>query len=114
MTVEIDTARAELAAAAAALGRADAALEGLVHRSANTPFTAPPPAAAATQHRREHRMGRVPKIDADPELCSFVAARVDHHTFQEIADAVAQHFGPERRVGRSAIHYWWQRNRDHG
>ena len=108
MTAELDVARAELAAAAAALARADAALERIVDGALNTPF--PTPTEAATEHRREHRMGRVPKIDADPELRAFVAARVERHTFQEVADAVAAAFPPERRVGRSAIHAWWRRN----
>ncbi len=96
---------------AAALARADAAVERIVHEASNTPFTTPLPTAAATEHRREHRMGRVSKIDADPELRAFVAARVDHHTFVEMADAVAAAFPPERRIGKSAIHAWWQRNR---
>ena len=107
MTAELDAVRAELAAAAAALAPADAAVERIVHEASNTPFTTPLPTAAATEHRREHRMGRVPKIDADPELRAFVAARVDRHTFQEVADA----FPPERRVGCSAIHPWWRRDR---
>jgi len=32
-------------------------------------------------------------------------------TFVQIAEAVADHFPPARRVGKSAIHAWWQRNK---
>lgn len=106
MTAESDAVRAELAAATA-LAPAEATLERIVHAALNTPFPTPTEA----KHRREHRMGRVPRIDADPELRTFVAARVDRRTFQEMADAVAAAFPPERRAGRSAIHAWWRRNR---
>lgn len=110
MTAESDAVRAELAAATA-LAPAEATLERIVHAALNTPFPTPTEATAEAKHRREHRMGRVPRIDADPELRTFVAARVDRRTFQEMADAVAAAFPPERRAGRSAIHAWWRRNR---
>ena len=46
------------------------------------------------------RPGRPPKIDNDPALLAFAAAR--------IAEDVARHFPPERRAGKSAIHQWWR------
>lgn len=63
----------------------------------------------ATDHRREHRSGRPPKIDTDPELAAFIRARIDRLTFEEIAAQVAAHFPPARRVGKSTIHAWWKR-----
>jgi hypothetical protein len=49
--------------------------------------------------------------DADPELAAFIRARIDRMTFHQLAAAVAAHFPPVRRVGKSAIHSWWQRQR---
>lgn len=63
-----------------------------------------------TDHRKEHRSGKVAKLDVDPEVRSFVLARLDRMTFQAIADEVADHFPKTRRVGKSAIHSWWRRN----
>lgn len=63
-----------------------------------------------TEHRRAHRMGRVPKIDSDPELQAFITTRLDRLTFEGIASDVAHHFPPGRRVGKSAIHAWWKRS----
>ncbi|TYB81482.1 hypothetical protein [Maritimibacter fusiformis] len=67
------------------------------------------PLPPATDHRREHRSGRPPKIDTDPELAAFIRARIDRLTFEEIAAQVAAHFPPDRRVGKSTIHAWWKR-----
>lgn len=71
------------------------------------PADAPPP----SEHRRTHKPGRPPKIASDPELQAFIAARIDRMTFVQIAREVASAFPPARRVGKSAIHAWWQRNR---
>jgi len=62
-----------------------------------------------TDHRRAHRMGRVPKIERDPELQAFILARVDRLTFTQLAKEVAEHFPSERQVKKSAIHQWWSR-----
>lgn len=97
-----DAARAA-SEAAAALGRLSAALrEGL-----ETPSR---PAPNAARHRAEHRPGRPGKIESDRELREFVAARIDHMGFPELAEAVAAHFPPERRVSSSSIHRWWVRS----
>ena len=63
------------------------------------------------EHCCEHRSGRAPKIDTDPVLQTFIEARIDRRTFAEIAADVAAQFPPERRVGKSAIHAWWQGSR---
>lgn len=62
-------------------------------------------------HRNEHRMGRVPKIDTDPELRAFLIARIDRLTYEQIAQEVAEHFPEPRRVGKSAIHAWFKKRR---
>lgn len=64
-----------------------------------------------TEHRKEHRMGRVPKIDTDPELQAFLIARIDRLTYAQIAREVAEHFPEPRRVGKSAIHAWFKKRR---
>lgn len=65
----------------------------------------------ATEHRRRHRPGRPAKIETDPELKAFIIARIDRMAFEQVASDVATHFPKERRVGKSAIHDWWQKNR---
>ncbi|MBF9050535.1 hypothetical protein GTA62_15260 [Roseobacter sp. HKCCD9010] len=62
-----------------------------------------------TEHRKEHRMGRAPKIDCDPELQAFLIARIDRLTYAQIAQKVAEHFPEPRRVGKSAIHAWFKK-----
>ncbi|MFT4013034.1 MAG: hypothetical protein QM682_06460 [Paracoccus sp. (in: a-proteobacteria)] len=64
-----------------------------------------------TEHRREHRAGRVPKIDTDPELPAFILARLDRLTYRQIAAAIAAHFPPERHVHPTTVHRWAQRHR---
>lgn len=64
-----------------------------------------------TEHRREHRMGRVPKIDSDPELQAFITARLDRLTYQQIATDIAAHFSPDRRVHPATVHRWAQRRK---
>ena len=64
-----------------------------------------------TEHRKEHRMGRVPKIEADPELRAFLIARIDRLTYEQMAKDVKEHFPVQRRVGKSAIHAWFNNQR---
>jgi hypothetical protein len=99
---------AELNAAAAELERA---LEEPLKPPLKTPSKPPEPPAstAAAEHRRQHRTGFPARLDADPELAAFVAARLDHMTYEAVAQAVAEHFPPARRVRRSAIHRWWSK-----
>ncbi|MDF0602319.1 hypothetical protein P1J78_16390 [Psychromarinibacter sp. C21-152] len=101
-----------LQAARAAHSRARAAFERAVKQVVEDPVDAvfncdAPP----SDHRRNHRPGRPAKIDSDRELQAFIRARIDRLTFVEIAEEVAETFPPERRVGKSAIHAWWQRIR---
>lgn len=62
-----------------------------------------------TEHRREHRMGRVPKIDADPDLKAFILARIDRLTYTQMEKEIAVHFPRPRRVSKSTIHHWASR-----
>ncbi len=43
----------------------------------------------------------------DYSVQSFVEARLDTHTFADIAKEVAETFPPERPASRSSIHRWW-------
>ena len=64
----------------------------------------------AGQHRRAHRPGSLSRIESDPELRTFILARLDRLTFdQVIADVVAA-FPPDRRTSRSALNRWWHRH----
>jgi len=72
----------------------------------NTRFNAPFDSA---EHVRQHRPGRPSKIDTDADLHAFIVARIDTTTFVALAKEIADTFSPDRRVSKSAIHSWWQR-----
>lgn len=61
------------------------------------------------EHRKEHRPGRVAKLDADPTLRAFVLSRLERLTFEQIARDVEQHFPAGKRVGKSAIQAWYRK-----
>ncbi len=106
----ISAALAELKAAHAAQDRAITRLEMALQQAVQQRLQhLPASEALPTDHRRAHRPGVQRKIDADPELQTFIRARIDRLTFVEIADDIAAHFPPARRVRRSAIHAWWKR-----
>lgn len=67
--------------------------------------------APVTEHRRLHRSGCPPKIDQDPALQTFILARLDRLTYQEIADEIAAAFPEDRRVSKSTVHAWHKRRR---
>lgn len=75
-------------------------------KATQTPFE---PISNAALHLRHHRPGRPSKIDNDLELRAFIMARIDTTTFPALERAFSEHFPPERRVGKSTIHKWWQR-----
>ena len=105
-------ARAALRAAADNLDALEGVLQEALEEGVEGAVEAlPDPTAPPTEHRRAHRPGKPRKLDADAELQAFVRARIDRMTFDEIAAAVADHFPPDRRVAKSAIHDWWKRNR---
>lgn len=64
-----------------------------------------------TEHRREHRMGPVPKIDSGPELQTFILARIDRMTYAQLAQDAVEHFPEPRRAAKSTIYNWIKRQR---
>jgi len=101
---------AEAKAAQAALDRAITALQEAFQRAVQGGLNAlPTKIPTPSEHRREHRPGRAPKIESDPDLQAFILARIERMTFTEFAADVANHFPEARRVGKSAIHDWWRK-----
>ena len=70
------------------------------------------PSGSVCAHRRAHRTGRPPRIESDPDLRAFVDARLDTHTFVGLAAEVARLFPAERRVGKSALHAYFHRQKN--
>lgn len=105
-----DGTLAQARAAHRLLTDASAAMEGRVN-TISTGAKCPVKVDVEATHRREHRMGRPAKIDADSELQAFVTARLDTLTFDQIAIEVVAHFAPPRRASRSSILRWWQKTR---
>lgn len=106
----LSAALAELQASKTALARSQAFLEQAIEEAIQHGIHALPAATApACEHRRKHRPGKPAKIDSDPELQTFILARLDRMTFTQIADEVRAHFPEARRVGKSSIHAWWQK-----
>lgn len=104
-------ARAALDAASASLDALERVLQSALEDGIEGGIEAlPEPVAPPSEHLRHHRPGKPRKLDTDAELRAFVRARLDRMTFEEIAEAIAAHFPPERRVRRSAIHAWWKRS----
>ncbi len=107
---DIEVALADIRVFKGMLTRLESTLESLRETALQDRLSQLPPCdVPVTEHRREHRSGRAPKIPNDPELQAFILARIDRLTFEGIAHDVAGHFPPARRVGRSAIHDWWKR-----
>lgn len=106
----MSAALAELKAGEQAIARARTRLELAFEAAVEGGVQALPlPTAPVSDHRKEHRPGPPPKIEGDPELQAFIAARVDRLTFHQIAAEVAAHFPKTRQVGKSAIYEWWKR-----
>lgn len=107
---------AQLAAAALAdLDRARDAVARIAEDAKGqfkVPFKAPsnPPASLA-EWRAAHRSGTPSRLDTDAELRAFVLARIDTQTYDQIVQAVASAFPPERRVSRSTLSRWFRRQR---
>lgn len=58
--------------------------------------------------RARHLRGSPPRILADPELRTFIDARLPAMTFDQLAAVVRTAFGPARAPSRSAIHRYWK------
>ena len=112
---DLDIAFAELATIRASASRLEGALERLRAADLTRQVADLPPCdVPVTEHRRLHRPGIQPRIDADPVLAAFILARIDRLTYKQIAEEVAAHFPPDRRVRHSAIHAWATRRRRGG
>jgi hypothetical protein len=61
--------------------------------------------------RHPRGVGRVSRIDLDPELRDFVEDRLGRLTLDELAEACGERFGPERSPSWSAIQRYAQRRR---
>jgi len=61
----------------------------------------------AAEHRRRHLRGVPHKVLRDPEVAAFVEGALASMTFQAIADACIERFGPGRAPGKSAVHRYW-------
>lgn len=108
----ISAALTELNASHAAQDRAIARLETALQQALQQGLQhLPASEALPTEHRRAHRPGFPRRIDADLELQIFIRARIDRLTFAQIADDIAAHFPPARRVRSTAIHSWWKREK---
>lgn len=106
----MSAALAEIKAGEQALARGIARLELALKAAVEHGVQGlPSPTAPVSDHRREHRPGKPRIIPNDPDLQAIIRARTDRMTFAEIAADVAQHFPPERRVGKSAIHDWFRK-----
>ena len=108
----IDMAIVEIGIASAALDRLGRALTDLRQAQLDSRLSSLPPCdVPVTEHRREYRAGRVPKIDADPALPAFILARLDRLTYHQIAVDIAAHFLPAHHIHPATIHRWAQRHR---
>ena len=96
--------------AIAGLDAARVALTGLataLERGVQCPIKG---ASNATTWRAAHRPGRPSRIESDPELRAFIAARIDRLTFEEVIAEVSANFPPERQTSCSALHRRWHRH----
>ncbi len=98
-----------LQADARALADTADALQTALQQGVQGPFNGVFNAPSNGITRLSHRS----KIEADPELQSFIRARIITQTFSAVTAAVAAHFPPDRRVGMSSIHRWWHRRGKH-
>lgn len=109
LKLALSEARELNAAATVALERAETQFQRAIENAFDVPFKCSVPPSA---HRRDHKPGRAAKLDTERELQAFVRARLSRMTFEGIADDVAQTFPPDRRIGKSAIHAWWTKNKE--
>lgn len=110
---DLNAAIGQIEAAQSALVQAIAVLAECLETAVKSPLNIGSTAlkanpTAATSHRRLHRPGRPPIIESDAELKAFILARIDHCTFTEIQNEIAEAFEASRRVRRTAIHKWWR------
>ena len=69
------------------------------------PFEGPVKASFKPQRRTEIRS----RIEANPELRTFILARIATRTFDQVLAEVQAHFPTTCHLSRSALHRWWHR-----
>jgi len=106
ITTSFDMIEAAKAANKRALTAVQTAIKGDLKQGLDA---LPVSEVAITAHRKQHRTGRPAKIDTDPELQAFIRARIDRLTYLQTEREIAAYFPPNRRVSRSSIQRWWQR-----
>ena len=75
---DIEVALADIRVFKGMLTRLESTLESLRETALQDRLSQLPPCdVPVTEHRREHRSGRAPKIPNDPELQAFILARID-------------------------------------
>jgi hypothetical protein len=84
-----------------------------------TPFEGPSNAPATREealaaHRRAHRSGGPGKIEGDPELEAFIAARIDTLTYAEVVAAIKTYFPPDRQTSVAAVQRWFKKRSARG
>lgn len=84
-------------------------LETAFEQAVNGPFNDPSKTPLQPQRRTEIRS----RIEADPELRTFILARIATLTFDQVIADIAAHFPPARRTTRSSLHRWWHRYGKH-
>lgn len=80
-------------------------LEAALKGALNEPSNRASQVREAAGRRAEIRS----RIEADYELRTFILARIQTLTFDQVLAEVAAHFPPDRRPSRSALHRWWHR-----
>lgn len=61
--------------------------------------------------RAAHRVGTPSRITSDPEVESFILARIEAMTYAQIVAAVAKSFPKSRHVSMSGLQRWWAKRR---
>ena len=93
-----------------------ATLKSFLEKPFNTPLNGPLTGVKTrdeihADHRRAHRSGRPSRIEGDPELQAFIAARMGKMTFAQIAADVRGSLPAERQCSLSGLGRWWQKHR---
>ena len=99
-------ALADLNRARQSIERLSAAVEAPVKGVFNAPSNT---CTDLASWRAAHRSGTPSKLDTDAELRAFVLSRITTLTYDQIVQAVAANFPPDRRISRSSLSRWWRR-----
>lgn len=89
------------------ISRALQLLESWESKALNLPDAAPPNERAVAINRARGGRSRAFKIETDPELETFIRARINRLTYGQIAAEVAEAFPPHRQTSTSGIARWW-------